>query len=335
MTTIAVDASGGDHAPSAPVIGGINAARAFGVRVLLVGQRVRIEELLRQHNATDSIEIVEASETIGFDEPPVAALKKKRDSSIVIGLSLVKKGQADAFVSAGSTGALLAGGLFTLGRIKGINRPALTAVLPSLSGKPFLLLDVGASTDAKPRNLEQYASMGSVYAERVLGISSPRVGLLNIGREESKGPEHYRQTYSILGEAGLRFVGNIEARDIFDGHADVLVCDGFTGNIVLKTVEGLASTFFQALKEEVRKDFRSNLGGLLLKPYLKSMAKRFDYAEYGGVPLLGLASAVIKCHGSSNATAVRNGIGVAARYVESGVTQHLSQSRKSEEGDQG
>ncbi len=324
MTVIALDALGGDHAPGAPVEAAISAAKTAGTKILLVGPTKQIAELLGEASDDSAIGIVDAQEMITVGEQPVQALKKKQNSSIAVGLSLVKSGQADAFVSAGSTGALLAGGLLVLGRIRRINRPALTAILPSANARPFLLLDVGANTSVKPANLVQFAHMGSLYAENVLQISSPRVGLLNIGTEETKGPEHYKQAYELLSNTGIRFVGNVEARDIFAHHADVLVCDGFVGNVVLKTIEGVAGTMFGMLKAQVSLDTRSRLGGLLLKPYLKQMAKTFDYSEYGGVPLLGLNGALIKCHGSSNATALRNGIEVALRYVRSGVTRLIS-----------
>jgi len=315
LTTIAVDAMGGDNAPRAVVQGAVRAASDFGANVILVGPEGTIRGLLGR--ATDRVSIACANETIGFDEPPVQAIRKKKDSTTVVGMQLVKEGKADAFVSAGSTGALLAGGLIILGRIKGIDRPALSVIIPGLSGKPFLMLDVGANTDVRPQNLVEFALMGRVYSERVLGVTNPRVGLINIGSEESKGNELTKQAYGLLKQSAINFAGNVEARDVFAGACDVAVCDGFVGNVLLKNIEGLARAIFAMIKEEVSRDLRSKAGALILKPYLKKVAARMDYSEYGGAPLLGLALPCIKCHGSSGSDAIRNGIGTALRFVES------------------
>lgn len=330
MTTIAVDAMGGDNAPVAAVEGACLAARELDVDIKLVGPQPEITRIL-ERIGHPRVKLVDAREVIHFDEQPVQAFRAKKNSTMAVGLSLVRQGAADAFVSAGSTGALLAGGLLTLGRIKGIDRPALTVIMPGASGNPFMLLDVGANTDSRARNLKEFALMGSIYAEKVMGIAAPRVALLNIGTEEFKGSEQVKQAYKMLKASRINFIGNVESRDMFDGLADVLVCDGFVGNIVLKCIEGLARTVFGLIRQEVSQDMRSKLGALMLKPYLKRVASKLDYSEYGGAPLLGLAAPCIKCHGSSDKKAIFNGIKVALRYTESRVTELVSQALKDEE----
>ena len=330
MTTVAVDAMGGDRAPGAIVEGALGAARDFDVDVSLVGPEDTLRRIIGK-NSHPRVNIVNATQAISVDEHPVQALKSKKDSTISVGLSLVRHAKADAFVSAGSTGALLAGGLLTLGRIKGIDRPALTVILPGVHGKPFMILDVGANTDTRVRNLREFAIMGSVYADKVLGINSPRVALLNIGTEESKGSEQVKQAHGVLKQSSMNFVGNIEARDLFGEVADVIVCDGFVGNVALKAIEGLASTMFAIIKEEISRDLRSKVGAMLVRPYLKRVALRLDYAEYGGAPLLGLAAPCIKCHGSSDSRAIRNGIRVALQFAKARVSELVGQALNNEE----
>lgn len=313
---IAVDAMGGDHAPEEIVKGALRAVGFYpDITVILVGQKEKIVACLPDTGKTPQIEIYEASEVVGMDEHPASAIKKKKDSSIVVATRLVKEGQADALVSAGNTGAQMAAALLGLGRIKGISRPAIGTVIPTLQeGK--LLLDVGANPDAKPENLLQYGMMGSIYAEKILGIKNPKVALLNIGSEEGKGNELAQASYELLKGSNLNFVGNVEGRDIPYGTADVIVCDAFVGNIVLKTIEGMASSLFQLIKEKITANNVRKVGALLIKPGLKEIAHSLDYAEYGGAPLLGVNGTSIICHGSSNEKAIFNAIRVAKECVE-------------------
>lgn len=331
---IAVDAMGGDRSPQAPVAAAAQRALATGpsgTRVLIVGR----EEDIRSHWGTEGeeaarrgwLELVPASEAIGVDEAPVVALRQKPDASIVVGLRLVREGRADAFVSAGSTGALMAGAFRHFGRIPGVPRPALATVFPCLGpgGREFLLLDLGANVDARPEHLRAYGVMGAVYAEAVMGRPQPRVGLLNNGTESSKGNELTRSAHALLAETpGLSFAGNVEARDAMSGRVDVLVTDGFTGNIAIKLLEGVVEGLFAVMKDEFTSSLRGKLGALMLRPAFRAIKRRLDYAEYGGAPFLGLAGACIKCHGSSNVQALLNGLGVAERYVNGRVVQRVA-----------
>lgn len=326
MITIAVDAMGGDNAPKAACEAAMQMVEEAEVRIRLVGPSEVLEgythpRILHTH----------ATQVIEPEEPPVAAFRSKKDSTIAVGLSLVKHKKADAFVSAGSTGALLAGGLLTLGRIRGVDRPALTVVLPTVNNNRVLFLDVGANTDCKARNLYEFALMGSVYAEQVMGVKSPRVALLNIGSESNKGSEQTKIAHQMLAESGMNFVGNLEARDLFSEVSDVVVTDGFAGNVALKTVEGLAATMFSIIRQELSSDTKARLGALLVRPYLRRVASRLDYSEYGGAPLLGLAAPCIKCHGSSNTVAVLNGIRVAVAFAESEVTELVKNALRPKE----
>ncbi len=328
---IAVDGLGGDQAPSAPVLGGLWAAHQWDLEIALVGPPEPLEAEVRRAvaahrqlaRAAARLTIAPASQVIEPDEAPVRALRRKRDSSLVVGIDLVKTGRAQALVSAGSTGALMAGGLLELGRIPGLDRPALPAVVPTLRGPGTVLLDVGANPEARPEHLLQFAVMGSMYAETVLGRSRPTVGLVNIGSEPTKGPETYRAAYRLLAASELNFVGNVEARELPLGAVDVLVCDGFTGNVLLKHTEGLATGLFQAMREELGRRPLTRLGGLLVRPGVRSIRRRMDYREYGGLPLLGLDGVIIKCHGSSDALALKNGIRAARAAVEQGLVERL------------
>lgn len=314
---IAVDAMGGDFAPGEIVKGALRSAMAYpDIEVILVGQPERIEECLPKNDRPKNISIKVTSEVVEMDEHPAQAVRKKKDSSIVVSTRMVKDGEADAIVSAGSTGAQMAAALLGIGRIKGIDRPAIVTVLPTLEGGK-LVLDVGANPDAKPEHLVQYAMMGSIYAERILGIENPKVGLLNIGGEEGKGNELTQATYPLLKEVPLNFIGNIEGRDVPYGRADVVVCEGFVGNVLLKTTEGLAGALFQLIKEKITSTPVRKLGALAVKPGLKEIGKMLDYAEYGGAPLLGVNGISIICHGSSNEKAIFNAIRVAKECVES------------------
>jgi len=305
---IAVDVMGGDNAPGAIIEGSILALKEYGTELYLIGLRDEILKYLgEEYKNHQKVNIIEASEIINADEAPVSAIKQKKDSSMVIGLKLVKEGQCDAFVSAGSTGAFLAGSLLKVGRIKGIDRPALSPLLPTLKGS-CMIIDAGANVDSKPKNLQQYAVMGSIYMEKVMGIKKPRVGLLNIGAEASKGNELTKQSYDLIKNTGVNFIGNTEARDIISGVCDVCVCDGFDGNVLLKTTEGVAMTLFKLLKDEFMKSLKTKLGAMLLMDSLKNIKKSFDYTEVGGAPFLGINGIMIKAHGSSDAKAIKNAI---------------------------
>lgn len=320
---IAIDAMGGDNAPSEIIEGALLASRQYGVELYLVGLKDEIGKYLNEENKKDiKVNIVEASEIINVDESPVYAIKHKKDSSMVVGLKLVKEGQCDAFVSAGSTGAFLAGSLLKVGRIKGIDRPALSPLIPTLRGN-CMIIDAGANVDCKPRNLQQFAVMGSIYMEKVMGIKKPRVGLLNIGTEDSKGNELTKESFELIRNANVNFVGNVEARDVIGGACDVCVCDGFAGNVLLKSTEGAAIVIFKLLKEEFMKSFKTKLGAMLLKGSLKSFKKRFDYTEVGGAPFLGINGIMIKAHGSSNANAVKNAIRQAKLLHDNGCIETI------------
>ncbi|HWJ03936.1 MAG TPA: phosphate acyltransferase PlsX [Verrucomicrobiae bacterium] len=316
---IALDAMGGDFAPGEIVSGAIQAAEAYPeVEIILVGETEAIKGLGLE--LPGNISIQQAGEVIGMDEHPATAVRKKKDASIVVATRLVKEGTADAVVSAGSTGAQMAAALFGLGRIKGIERPAIATVLPTAQGGK-LVLDVGANADAKPQHLYQYGIMGSIYAEKILRIPTPKVALLNIGSEETKGSELAVAAHELLKQAPINFVGNIEGREVPMGEADVVVCDGFVGNVVLKFAEGLASTLFGMIKEQLTASPLRKLGGALVKPGLKEIARMLDYAEYGGSPLLGVNGISIVCHGSSKAKAIKNAVRVAKECVESGYVE--------------
>ena len=276
----------------------------------------------QKFNFTD-IEILNATEVINTEDSPIWALKNKKDSSIVKGLNLVKEKIADGFVSAGNTGAILSCATILLKRIPKINRPALATPLPNINGIS-LLLDSGANVECKPIYLEQFAKMGSVYMENVMGIKNPRVGLVNVGVEDTKGNALTKEAYEILKNSNLNFIGNVEARDIPAGIADVIVCDGFTGNVILKNTEGVAQNIFKMLKTELKKNFSRKLGAILAKPAFINMKKKFDYAEIGGAPFLGLTSIVVKAHGSSNAKAIKNAISQCVNFIKADVTKKIN-----------
>lgn len=322
---IAVDAMGGDHAPEEVVRGACQAAEEYGVEVLLVGDSTKIAPLL-DNLPHKGIEILHASDVIAMGAHPLEAVRRQRDASIVVAADAVKRDQAQALVSAGSTGAAMAASLLSWGRIKGIERPAIGTVIPTLQGA-CVLLDSGAQVDTRPNHLHHFALMGSVYAEQVLGIANPRVGLLNIGEEETKGSQLVLEVYPRLqSESHLNFIGNIEGRDVLSGEADVIVCDGFVGNVVLKFAEGMAKALFGMIKEAIASRTRTKLGGLLLKDALRGIKARFDYTEYGGAPLLGVRGVCIISHGSSNAKAVKNAIRVACNAVEKQVVERITAS---------
>ncbi|MFD0825301.1 phosphate acyltransferase PlsX [Neobacillus sp. M.A.Huq-85] len=303
---LAIDAMGGDHAPKEIVLGAIKAVQEFSdIHITLVGDESKIKEYLTGH---ERISILHTTEVILGTDEPVRAVRRKKDASMVLAAKQVSEGNADACISAGNTGALMAAGLFVVGRIDGIDRPALSPTLPTIGGEGFLLLDVGANADAKPEHLVQYAIMGSIYSEKVRGIAKPRVGLLNIGSEEKKGNELTKASFELLKKTNIHFIGNVEARDLLEGAADVVVTDGFTGNMVLKTIEGTALSMMKMLKTALMSSLTSKLAAAVLKPNLYSLKSKLDYSEYGGAALFGLKAPVIKAHGSSNAQAVFSAI---------------------------
>ncbi|KAB2337468.1 phosphate acyltransferase PlsX [Cytobacillus depressus] len=319
---IAIDAMGGDHAPKEIVLGAMKAAAEFNdIQITLVGNETKIKEYLTNQ---ERIEILHTDEVILPTDEPARAIRRKKNASMVLAAQLVSDGKADACISAGNTGALMAAGLFVVGRIEGIERPALSPTLPTLDGEGFILLDVGANVDAKPEHLLQYAIMGSIYAEKVRGIPNPRVGLLNIGTEEKKGNELTKHAFALLQNANVNFVGNVEARDLLDGVADVVVTDGFTGNMVLKSIEGTALSVFKMLKSALTSSFKSKMAAAVLKPDLVQLKAKMDYSEYGGAGLFGLKAPVIKAHGSSDANAIYN----AVRQTRNMVMHNVSQTIK-------
>ncbi|MDD6616065.1 MAG: phosphate acyltransferase PlsX [Lachnospiraceae bacterium] len=324
---IVVDAMGGDNAPTEIVKGAVAAVNGRSdIHVILTGQKDTVErELAKYQYPRGSIEVVHASQVIETAEPPVAAIRTKKDSSIVVGLMMVRRGEADAFVSAGSTGAVLVGGQAIVGRIKGIERPALAPLIPTKNGFS-LLIDCGANVDARSSHLVQFAKMGSVYMENVLGIKDPRVGIVNIGAEEEKGNALVKETFPLLKECeDLNFIGSVEARDIPDGVCDVIVCEAFVGNVILKLYEGVAGTLVSAIKAGMMSDLRSKIGALLVKPALKKTMKSFDATEYGGAPLLGLKGLVVKSHGSSKAIEVEHSIYQCVQFKKQAINDQIAE----------
>lgn len=323
---IAVDAMGGDYAPDEVVMGSIDAAKNQGIEIVLVGDEAKIREKLAKYNAGDlPISVHHAAEVIEMGEPPAVALRKKKNSSVVVATKLVKDGLCDAVVSAGNTGAAMGSALLVLGRIKGIHRPAIASVIPSIKGGT-LLLDIGANAECDPLNLVQFAVMGSIYSNKILGADNPKVGLLNIGEEETKGKPVYMEAFKLLKESGLNFIGNIEGREITSGAADVVVCDGFVGNVVLKFGEGLARDLMSMIKLELQKNIFVKIGAAIVFSQAKGLRKKMDYSEYGGAPLLGVKGVSIICHGSSKAKAVMNAIRVAKECVEVNVVNCIKES---------
>lgn len=319
---------GGDHAPFEIVKGCVLAAEEYDVSITLIGKQEELQkELWKYQYDKNKINIVNASEIITNDDEPALAIRRKKDSSMVKGMALVKENNQSVLISAGNTGALLAGGLLRIGRIKGILRPALAPVIPTKMGVS-LLIDAGANADCKPQNLQQFALMGSIYMNKVIGIELPRVGLVNIGAEAQKGNELTKNTYELLQNTNINFIGNVEARDIPYGVADVLVCDGFTGNVILKLTEGLATFILHSLKEEIFKSARGKIGGYFLKPSLQSFKDQFDYSEHGGAPFLGVKGGLIKAHGSSDANAIKNAIRQGIVYLQQDVATHIEEEIK-------
>jgi phosphate acyltransferase len=325
LTDIALDAMGSDKAPEPEVRGAILACRNFPVRVHLVGPQARLRMMLDEYLMGERlpIEIVNATERIGMDEKAATAVRNKRDSSMRVGLRLVRERKAAGFLTAGNTGAAMATAKMVLGALPGVDRPALAQVLPTTSGTPCVLLDVGANVDCKPQNLEQFAVMGELYARSVLKIRRPRVGLLSIGEEESKGNELTREALPLLKQLPINFIGNVEGRDLYNGNADVIVCDGFVGNVALKTSEGLTRLVREMLRESLTKTVTAQVGALLSRKAFNAFKKSLDPSEYGGAPLLGVRGVCIVGHGSSNDRAILNGIRVAAEFAQTGINDHL------------
>lgn len=332
---IAVDAMGGDFAPAAVVQGGIEAAKVANgdLEIILVGDQARIEQELHRHFRTHnlSLSVYHASECIDMDEAPAAALKRKPDASISVAHRLQKFGKVDAVVSAGNTGAAMASALLELGRIQGVKRPGIGSLLPNGHGAA-MLIDVGANVDCKPVHLLQFGLMGSIYMNRILGIEEPRVGLLSIGEERGKGNETTVAAYELLRRSNINFVGNIEGRDILRDGADVVVCDGFVGNIILKFAESIGGVFSFHMKRHIGKKIFRNLGAFLLKPTFAGLRKVFDYEEYGGAPLLGIDGVSIICHGGSTPKAIKNAVREAAKMIREGVNQIIRRELQSLNG---
>jgi glycerol-3-phosphate acyltransferase PlsX len=331
-TTIAVDAMGSDRAPKPEVDGAILAARHYDVKVLLVGQEQLIRQELKFHPLWRRlpVEIVPASEVISMQEKAARAVRSKRDSSMRVGLRLVREGRAAGFVSAGNTGACMATAKMVLGALPGVDRPALAAIFPTSPGTATILIDVGANVDSKPQNLQQFAIMGDVYfrtifAGRFPTSDRPRVGVLSIGEEESKGNELSREAYKLIKELPLNFVGNVEGRDLFNGEADVLVCDGFVGNVALKISEGMAEAVRFLLKQSLQATITRQVGFMLSRQAFVDFKKRLDYSEYGGAPLLGVKGVCIISHGSSNGNAIKNAIRVASEFANSRMNNVIEQ----------
>lgn len=322
---VSVDAMGGDNAPGEVVKGAVKAVNELdNVEVILVGKEDLIKKELSNYTYDkEKLTVVNATEIIGFNEPPAIAVKSKRDSSIVVGMKMVKKGEADAFVSAGSTGAILVGGLAYIGRIKGIERTPLATLIPTEKGTS-LLIDCGANVDSRPSHLVQFAKMGSLYMENICGVKNPSVGIVNIGTEEEKGNALVKETFPLLKEcSSINFKGSCEARDIPKGDFDVIVCEGFVGNVVLKLYEGLASTLLKKIKQGLMSTLISKIGALLIKRAIKNTMKSFDTSEYGGAPLLGLNGLAVKTHGSSTYIEIFNSIKQCATYTENHINDKI------------
>lgn len=324
---IILDGMGGDNAPFSVVEGAVLASRETQHHICIIGQEeLIIPELKKYKYESEKISVINATQVISNDDAPVRAVRSKKDSSIVKGINMVKNGEGDIFISAGSTGALLAGGLFILGRIQGIDRPALASVYPIVGGIPSLLVDAGANADCKPNNLLEFGIMGNIYMEKVIGRKDPKVGLVNIGAEAAKGSSLTKAAYDLLEQSHLNFIGNVEAREVPKGACDVIVTDGFTGNVLLKLTEGLAWNILQVIKKKFTDGVKAKLGAALLIDKMTELKQEFDYSEYGGAPILGVRGPIVKMHGSSNANAVKNTILKGIPYVCENVVDTIQNS---------
>ncbi len=324
---IILDGMGGDNAPASVVEGAVLASKEIEHEIVIVGDEPAIRALLKKQKYDgDRISVVHTSQVIENCDAPVKAVRSKKDSSMVVGLNMLKEGRGDVFISAGNTGALMAGGLFILGRIHGIDRPAIASIYPILGKEASLLVDAGANAECKPNNLLEFATMGSIYMEKVLGRPNPVIGLANIGVEETKGTTMVKAAYELLQKSHLRFAGNIEARDIPSGAVDIIVCDGFTGNIILKLTEGMGYSMMKYLKHTLLDGMKAKMGALLLSNKLKDLKNAMDYSEYGGAPILGVKGPVVKMHGSSEGKAVKNTIIKAIPYAQENVVSIIENS---------
>src|SRR6202011_2243118 len=324
-SVIALDAMGSDRKPKPEIEGAVQAARHYGIRVLLVGPEPTLQAELKRYTSSAGlpVEIVHASEVITMEDKAVQAVRAKRDSSMRVGLRLVREGRAGGFVTAGNTGAAMATAKMVLGAIPGVDRPALAAVFPTAPGTAAILLDVGANVDCNPQNLEQFAVMGEIYSRAMFGTRRPRVGLLSIGEEENKRNEPAREPFQLLKQLPLNFIGNVEGRDLFSGHVDVIVADGFVGNVALKISEGVANLVRTALKESLKATITRQVGYLLSRSAFSDFKKRIDHTEYGGAPLLGVKGVCIVTHGSSNTNAMKNAVRVAAEFAQRGINESI------------
>jgi len=324
---IAVDAMGGDNAPFEIIKGCVSASdKNKNIKIILVGRKDDVQKELDKYKYDKSrIEIVNADEVISTDEVPTSAIKNKKNSSMVVGLNLLKSGDASAFISAGNTGALLTGAVTIIKRIKGVERPALGTLMPMENGKSALLIDAGANVDAKPSFLVQFAKMGSIYMENVLGVENPTVGLINIGAEKEKGNSLTKETYELLEQTNINFVGNIEARDLFLGNVDVMICDAFVGNVVLKFAEGFVKSIMRIIKRELMSTFLSKIGALLSANAFRRLKKHFDYSEVGGAPFIGLSGLVVKAHGNSSEKDIVGAINQCVKFIENDIVNKIQE----------
>ncbi|HBG4971295.1 TPA: phosphate acyltransferase PlsX [Clostridioides difficile] len=323
---IVIDGMGGDNAPKSNVEGAVNAIKEYQVDLIITGDKDLLEKEFSNYEFDrNKLEIVHTTEIIENEDKPVKAIRSKKGSSMVVALNLVKEGKADAIISAGNTGALLAGGLFVVGRIKGIDRPCLCSAIPNVKRGMTLIADCGANADCKPKNLVEFAAMSNIYSRKVLGLENPKVALANVGLEEGKGNDLVKRSYEEIKKLDLNFIGNVEAREVINAYTDIIICDGFTGNILLKSAEGVALSVMSLIKETFMASTKSKIGALLIKDDLRKLKSFIDYSEYGGAPLLGLNGGVIKAHGSSDAKAIKNAINQGIKFSKGKVVEDINQ----------
>lgn len=323
---IVIDGMGGDNAPKSNVEGAVKAIKEYQVDLIITGDKDLLEKEFSNYEFDrNKLEIVHTTEIIENEDKPVKAIRSKKDSSMVVALNLVKEGKADAIISAGNTGALLAGGLFVVGRIKGIDRPCLCSAIPNVKRGMTLIADCGANADCKPKNLVEFAAMSNIYSRKVLGLENPKVALANVGLEEGKGNDLVKKSYEEIKKLDLNFIGNVEAREVINAYTDIIICDGFTGNILLKSAEGVALSVMSLIKETFMASTKSKIGALLIKDDLRKLKSFIDYSEYGGAPLLGLNVGVIKAHGSSDAKAIKNAINQGIKFSKGKVVEDINQ----------
>ncbi len=321
---IAVDGMGGDNAPKSNVEGCVNAIKEYGVDIIITGDKEILEKEFSKYDFDKSkLEIINTTEVVTNEDKPVEAIRSKKDSSMVVALKLVKEKKADAVISAGNTGALLTGGLLVVGRIKGIDRPCLCPAIPNVKMGMTLIADGGANADCKPINLVQFAGMSNIYAKKVLGLTSPKISIANIGSEEGKGNDITKKSYDEIKKLDLNFIGNIEARDLINGVTDIIVCDGFTGNILLKSAEGVAMSVMKLIKETLLSSTKGKIGAMFIKNDMQKLKSMMDYSEYGGAPLLGVNGGVIKAHGSSDSVAIKNAINQGIKFAKGNVLEDI------------